>query len=83
MTSKCPYRDIFGKSGTGAHAYRFLDVAIVDYILTIFLAAFLTKLIKIPFEISTIIVFVSGIILHALVGVNTGAVKFLGLARAC
>ncbi len=83
MTAKCPYRDLFGKPGTGVHAYRFLDIAIFDYIATIFLSVVVTKLTGIPIVITTIAMFVLGIVLHALVGVNTNSVRFLGLAKQC
>jgi hypothetical protein len=31
----CKYRDIFGKVGTGVHSFRFLNIAIVDTLLTL------------------------------------------------
>ena len=71
---------MFGAPNTGVHSYRFLDTAVVDYILTIVAAAFVTKVTKIPLVITTIILLILGIFLHALFGVNTGAVKFLGLS---
>jgi hypothetical protein len=79
----CPfkkYSKIFGIPNEGVHKYRLLDVALVDYVLTILLAIFLSKLTKIPLVISTIMMFVLGIILHMLFGINTSAVNYLGLA---
>ena len=38
MSNLCPfvkYKDIFGQAGKGVHSIRFINVAIVDYILTI------------------------------------------------
>ena len=75
----CQYSNIFGVAGQGVHKYRIFDTAIVDYVGTILLAMILTKFTKIPFVISTIIMFVLGILMHALFCVNTNAVKFLGL----
>jgi hypothetical protein len=78
----CPFkqhRDIFGVPGTGVHKQRFLDVALFDYIGTIILAIIFSKLTKIPLVVSTILMFVLGVVLHMLFGVNTSAVKFLGL----
>ena len=78
----CPfkkYSGIFGNPSEGIHKYRLLDVALVDYVLTILLAIFLSKLTKIPLVISTIIMFVLGIILHMLFGINTSAVNYLGI----
>jgi len=77
--SLCKYKDIFGVPGKGLHSYRFLDTAIVDYILTIVLAASFAKATNIPFVISTILMFVLGIALHAVFCVQTNSTKFLGL----
>lgn len=38
MFTLCDYKDIFGKPRTGLHAYRFLDIAIVDVVATIFIS---------------------------------------------
>ena len=78
----CPFKqfkDVFGIPGQGVHRYRFLNAALFDYIGTIFLAIILSKFTKIPFVLSTILMFILGIILHVLFGVNTETVKFLGL----
>ena len=78
----CPfkkYSDIFGLPNTGAHSYRILDTAIIDYILTILLAIFLTHITKIPLVITTIFSFILGIILHILFGVETNTLKYFGI----
>ena len=78
----CPFKnlsDIFGETGKGVHSFRILDVAIIDYILTILLAFLLGWATGIPVVIMTIILFILGIILHVLFGVNTNSVKFFGL----
>jgi hypothetical protein len=33
--SLCKYADMFGAPRTGVHSYRVLDVAVVDYVLTV------------------------------------------------
>ena len=79
----CPFKqfkDVFGIPGQGVHKHRFLNAALFDYIGTIFLAIILSKFTKIPFVLSTIFMFILGIILHVLFGVNTETVKFLGLS---
>ena len=58
---------------------RFLDVAAVDYFLSILGAIILSFFTKIPLVLTTIVILVLGIILHMLFGVNTSAVKYLGL----
>jgi len=80
--SACPFqkfKNIFGVPGTGAHQYRLLDVAIVDYILTIALAYTVSRVSGFPLVLSTILMFVIGIVLHWLFGLQTSAVRFLGL----
>lgn len=79
----CPfkkYSDIFGSPRTGVHSYRFLDTALVDYIGTILLAILFTKITKVPLVLSTILMFILGILFHVLFGVNTNVVKYLKLS---
>lgn len=76
----CPfsqYSDIFGKPNTGVHSIKFVNVAIVDYILTIILAFFIAYITNIPAELTTIFCFILGIISHTLFGVKTNTTKFL------
>ena len=78
----CPFKqfkDVFGIPGQGVHRYRFLNAAIFDYLSTIVLSIIFSKVTKIPLVLSTILMFIIGIILHVLFGVNTETVKFLGL----
>jgi len=70
---------MFGVPGQGVHSYRFLDTAIVDYVLTIALAAVVTKFTGMPFVLSTILMFVLGIVLHAVFCVSTNTTKYLGI----
>lgn len=79
----CPFKKfqyILGVPRKGAHSHRFLDTAIVDYILTIILAIIITLLTKIPLVLTTIFSFILGIILHILFGVPTNTTKFLGIS---
>lgn len=79
----CPfskYRDAFGVPGKGAHRYRFLNTAIVDYILSIILASVITYYTKIPLVLTTISVLIVGILLHMLFDVDTNTIKYLGLS---
>ena len=80
--SICPfkkYKNIFGKTGEDAHYYRFMNVAIVDYGMSILFAIFLTYFTNVPLVLTTIGILILGIVLHILFGVNTNAVKYLGL----
>ena len=71
------YRDVLGKPKEGVHKYRFMNVALVDYLLTIISAFLIGYLTAIPVEIVTIVLFSSGVILHLLFDVNTNTTKFL------
>jgi hypothetical protein len=73
------YSDIFGLPNKGFHKIRLLDVALGDYVGTIFLAILLSYLTSIPLVLSTIFMYILGIILHVLFDVPTSAVKYLGL----
>ena len=76
MISK--YKFIFGVPNKGIHKYKILNTAMFDYFGTILLAFILSKLTKIPLVISTIILFIVGILSHYLVGIKTGATTFFG-----
>lgn len=79
----CPlneYKNILGTPGKGTHSYRFLDTAIVDYILSIILAMTITYYSKIPLVLTTISVLIVGILLHMLFGVNTNTIEYIGLS---
>ena len=73
------YKDIFGKPKQGAHQYRFLNTALVDYVFTIIGAIILTYFSGIPLVLTTIILFILGIVLHVLFGVPTNTTKYLGI----
>lgn len=73
------YKNIFGEIGKGPHQYRFLNTALVDYILTILGAILITYLTGIPLVLTTIGLLLLGIILHYLFGVNTNTLKYLGI----
>ena len=71
MTNFCQYKNIFGESGTGVHAYRFMGFAIVDTVLTILAAFFFAWLTKLPFLPVLLVLFALGIYLHWLFCVQT------------
>jgi len=82
---KCPlsaYRNMFGAPGKGAHAYRFLGTAAVDYVLTIVGACITTFLMGIPLPLTTIAWFVVGVVCHVIFGVETSTLRFLGVKCA-
>ena len=74
------YRNILGEQGKGLHRFRLLDVAVIDYLLSILLSIAVSAITKFPLVLTTILVFILGIVLHIIFGVKTSAVKYLGLA---
>ncbi len=66
---------IFGKEGEGVHSFRVFDIAAFDVLLTFLggaILAYMTGKFTISsFLISTIFLFVIGIVLHRLFCVNT------------
>lgn len=78
----CKYRHIFGIEGRGIHSYRFMNIAIVDFIFTIigayiFFLLFQYWKIKISFFSCLISLFILGIVLHRLFCVRTTIDKML------
>jgi len=73
------YKDIFGVIGEGVHKYRFLNTAVVDYILTILGAILIAYLTDIPLILTTVGLLISWIILHYFFGVQTNTLKYLGI----
>lgn len=69
------YKNIFGKPGTGVHKLKFKGTSLFDYFGTILLAFILTYMSNIPLVLSTIILFIIGIVSHYLVGIKTMTIK--------
>ena len=69
--------EIFGKVNEGVHSYRFLNLAIIDVIMTIIGAFIIAKVFNINFWIILIFLFILGIILHRLFCVNTTINKLI------
>ena len=73
----CQYKDIFGKPNKGIHSYRIFNIAIVDVLLTILLALFISYIFKFNFWITLLIIFLIGIIIHRIFCVRTTVDKIL------
>lgn len=73
----CKYRNALGEPGKGAHSIRLFNIAVVDLILTILVAAILHWVFKIPFIISVVLMLLFGIIMHRLFCVRTTFDKIL------
>ena len=73
----CPYTNMFGAPGTGAHSYRLFDLAIVDVVLTV-LAAWITSYVSgLSIWLSLAIWFTAGIIFHRIFCVRSTVDKWL------
>ena len=77
MTFLKKYRHALGVEKQGAHSIRFLDTAVVDYILTILLSFATTYLFRIPAVLTTIFWFTIGVVLHYIFGVKTQSLDYL------
>jgi len=78
----CPfksYKDLFGKPGTGYHAYKFKGTSIIDYFIIIASAFLITYLTDVPLVLTTIGLLILGIIFHVLFAVPSQVVTYLGL----
>ena len=75
--SECPYTNLFGAPGTGAHSIRFFGFAVVDVALTV-LAAWITAVyFRFGFWITLLGWFAAGIVLHRFFCVRTTIDKIL------
>ena len=74
----CQYRDVLGKVGHGVHSYRFMNVAIIDVLLTLF-GGYLIHGIFPQYSLWLIllVLFILGIILHRIFCVRTTIDKLL------
>lgn len=77
----CNYSNVFGKPGTGLHSYRVFDLAVVDILLTVVLAAVITSVLPkksvLNFLIVLVLCFSLGIFLHRIFCVRTTVDKLL------
>lgn len=73
----CKYKDILGMPNEGLHQYRIFNISIVDVILTIIVAFFISYIFHINFILTLIILFLLGIIIHKIFCVKTTIDKLL------
>lgn len=73
----CKYKKLFGEPKTGIHSVRFLDIAILDIIVTIIGAWIISKFTKWDFWPVLIGFFLFGILVHKLLCVDTTINKLL------
>ncbi len=73
MVSLCQYKNIFGKEGV--HSYRFLNIAIVDTLLTFILSLVISYYFKINLLFVFVLLVILSIIIHRIFCVNTTLTK--------
>jgi hypothetical protein len=73
----CQYSNILGEPNQGIHSIRIFNIAIIDVLMTIVGAYFISNIFNLSFIIVLILLFVSGIILHRLFCVKTTIDKLL------
>lgn len=76
----CPYKDLFGAPGTGAHSYRIADIAVVDTGLTVLAAYAIARYYEIPFWKAFLALFLIGEVMHYYFCVKSTFIKTIGLA---
>ena len=76
----CKYKDALGIPNKGIHKYRIFNIAIVDVLLTILLAAFISWYFTLSFYkflVVLLLLFLTGIFMHRLFCVKTTIDKLL------
>jgi hypothetical protein len=73
----CEYKDALGKPGEGVHAHRVFDIAIVDVIMMIIAAIFISRTMTQRFIPVLFVLFLSGILMHRAFCVETTIDKLL------
>jgi uncharacterized membrane protein YcaP (DUF421 family) len=79
----CKFKDnviltnIFGKPNEGIHQFRVFDIAIIDFIGTIFGAWLVSYFFKLPFLYLLVVFFALGILAHRIFCVRTTIDKIL------
>lgn len=75
MTFLCYHRHIFGKEKEGIHSYRFMDIAIMDVLLTFIGAIIIAYYFKLNIILVFIILIILGTLIHYIFCVETTITK--------
>ena len=73
----CKFKDILGKPNEGSHSIRVFDIAIIDFMGTIFGAWLVSYFFKLPFLYLLVVFFALGILAHRIFCVRTTIDKIL------
>ena len=72
----CKYKYILGVPGEGIHSWKFNGTSLVDYFMTIIGAFIITYYTKIPLVITTVVLFLLGILFHYMFCLPTQTIMF-------
>ena len=75
MTFLCKYRHIFGKEKEGIHSYRFMNIAIMDVLLTFIGALVIAYWYKLNIILVFIVLVILGTVIHYIFCVETTITK--------
>jgi len=73
----CQYKSIFGEPNQGLHSIRVFNIAIVDVIMTIIGAYYISQYFKYDFKLVLVVLFLFGIVAHKIFCVDTTINKLL------
>jgi hypothetical protein len=73
----CKYKDALGKPGTGFHSFRIGGIAVGDTLVVFLLCIIISFIFKYSLLITTIAIFLLGIIVHRFFCVRTTVDKLL------
>ena len=73
----CKYKHAFGRLGTGIHSYRIMNIAVLDFVVTAFVAYLLSLMFGTRFFPSFVGFFLFGIVVHRAFCVRTTIDKWV------
>jgi len=75
--SLCKYKDAFGKPGEGIHRFRIYDFSVVDILVALLFAYFISYFSGVSMKYVIPFTFVLGVIVHRMLCVRTTVDKLL------
>jgi hypothetical protein len=73
----CKYKDLLGKPGTGFHSFRIYGIAVGDVVVVLICCIIISYIFNYSLLITTLGVFLLGVIVHRLFCVRTTVDKLL------
>lgn len=77
----CQFKNAFGLPNQGIHQYRVLGLPIIDFLVTIIIAFFISWIFRLKFWVSLIGIFILGEIVHIMLCVDTAFLRMIGLSK--